>query len=218
MTVPAMPPMYRPSAALVTRIAGVLFVISALGTIGKQAIGQIDEYQTLSPTSNEPEFAWLGPLLFFAALEAVPLIVAFVLIYVSRPKTVPSIAFLVLAAMIPAGFIWDVYPGVEPTYDIVHAAIALFAGVYVVVAGVFGRGTSISFGVAMLAFAAVLLLGLTDFLVETLWGGAVAAYIVAVTYLVFGVCLAARPSGGRQAVKTSDIDAAAPKTRSTATE
>ncbi|MDQ1552304.1 MAG: hypothetical protein QOD50_1726 [Actinomycetota bacterium] len=175
------------------RVAGVLLVISALAAIAKDAIGQYLDYRVFSGLGDtDPEYALLGPVLLTIAVEAVALFVGFVLLSAWFASPLPSAAFLLLALGIPAGYLLQMYARVEPALDIVHGAVAIFAGIVVLVQGLFEQGVRIIFLIVMLLFALQLVAGITGLLFADLWQQPVASYILSAAYLVFGVALVVR--------------------------
>ena len=190
----------RPRGTALVRVAGVLFVISALATIGKNAIGQYLDYRTFSGLGDtDPEYELLGPVLLVIGVEAVALFVGFILVSVWFARPLPSTAFLLLALGIPAGDVLQMYARVEPALDIVHAAVAIFAGIVVLALGLFERGVRIIFVIVMLLFTLQLVAGITGLLFADLWQQPVASYILSAAYLVFGVALVVRYGGAEPA-------------------
>jgi hypothetical protein len=100
--------------------------------------------------------------------------------------------FLVLAIAIPVGFVVEPLSTTQPTFDLVHAFVAVLVGIYVLVRGVFGRLPDSLFLVAMTLFALETFAGLSGILYSTLRGEAVAGGVVAASYAVFGIALVAR--------------------------
>ena len=183
----------RPRSTIVVGVAGVLFIVSALAAIGKVGIGQYLDYRTFSGLGDtDPEYAFLGPLLFLIAVEAAALFVGFILLSAWLARPLPSVAFLLLALGIPAGDVFQMYARVEPALDIVHAAVAVFAGIVVLVLDLFERGIRIIFLTAMLVFVLQLVAGITGLLFADLWQLPVTSYILSAAYLVFGVALVVR--------------------------
>ncbi|HEY1530721.1 MAG TPA: hypothetical protein VGF80_07895 [Galbitalea sp.] len=181
----------QPRRVALLGVAGVLIVISALALAIKQAFGLVLEYQTLYSPSDGNGFGDLLPLFFLVALEAGPLIVAFVLLAVWARRALPSAVLLILAIAIPVGYV------AEPTelgntVDFVHVIFAVLAGVFVLAGGFLGRRAGVLFLVAMLLFAFQVVSDITQIFAGTLWGGAVAGFVLAAGYAAFGVALILR--------------------------
>ena len=182
-------PSALPRSTAQLRIAGVLIVVSALALAIKQVFGLVLEYQTLYAPADGNGFADLLPLFVLVALEAGPLIVAFILIAVWVRRPLLSVVFAILAIAIPVGYV------VEPTeagsaFDLAHVSFGVLAGIVVLVSGVFARRVGVLFLGAMLLFEFGVLSSVFHLLDEsTLWGDAAAGIVLGLVYGAFGIAL-----------------------------
>ena len=185
-------PVAVPPRTALLRVAGILIVISALALAIKQIFGLVLEYQTLYSPGNSDGFGDLLPLFVLVVLEALPLIVAFVLLAIWVRQPLASAVFLILAIAIPIGYL------AGPTelgnaVDLVHVSFAVLAGFFLLVTGILGRRASVLFLIAMVLFAFQVASSVTGLLDErTLWGDSATGVALAVAYGAFGVALVLR--------------------------
>jgi len=189
------PPDAKPRSTTLARVAGVLFVVSALATIGGDSIQVTLDNRVLSGEgdTNEP-FEFLGPIILLGGVAILGMILAYVLLFVWLPKSPPNGVFLGLGLVIPLNYLLRTFVWGPEALDVLHIALALFAAVYVVARRVFPLATSILFFVAMLLVAVEALGGqLTGVLTSSLPLEYAAMFSWAGALLLFGVALAIWP-------------------------